>query len=158
MRRLTAAAGTAGLIVVGLGSSPALAEPGNQQIVPFTIHESQDFNVPGSPRFTSSDPLCPSGTFTDDFAHTAAWKGAASKLFLLQGTSVYTCDNGSGTILASKQVFVSFNDDGSLTATGPFKITGGTGAYAALSGSGRNTGSASAAGIAEATISGILVP
>lgn len=109
-------------------------------------------------RGAASWPLCPSGTFQDGFCHTAAWKGASSKLFLLGVTSVYTCDDGSGTFLASKKVFITFNDDGSLTTTGPFKITGGTGAHAGPQGSGRNAGYAAADGTAEATISGTVIP
>jgi hypothetical protein len=47
-------------------------------------------------------------------------------------TTVYTCDDNSGTFDMLKHVFITFNPDGSFTNTGPVQILGGTGAYVGL--------------------------
>ncbi len=132
MRKAITSTGVAGLIAVGLGAAPALADPGNQQPQPFLIHESQNF-YEGWRTFTASAPLCPSGTWEDDRAHLtdkpkAKWQEVA--------TTVYTCDDGSGTFRADKNNHIQFFPDGGITSHGPFRIVGGTGAYEGLSGSG----------------------
>ena len=169
VRRLVCVAGTAGLLATGLAVAPAMGAPGSSSVpevaqpVPFTIHEVVVFASPADPTFTAEGPICSSGTFHDDFPHTAAWKGAASKFFLL-GSTVYTCADGSGTILARKKVFITFNEDGSLTNSGPFQITGGTGAYAGLRGNGYDVGVAlvnpdtGTADVGTGTITGTIVP
>jgi hypothetical protein len=145
VRRLLCVAGTAGLLAAGLAVAPAMGAPGSPSApgaarpVPFTIHEVVVFGSPADPTFTAQGPICSAGTVHDDFTHTAAWKGAASKFFLM-GSSVYTCADGSGTILARKKVFITYNEDGSLTNSGPFEITGGTGDYAGLRGNGFDVG------------------
>jgi hypothetical protein len=70
--------------------------------------------------------------------------------------TVYTCDDGSGTFLAQKHIFLIFNEDGSQTNTGPISFKGGTGDYAGLSGHGVDTGSVTPEQTAVATISGVL--
>lgn len=144
-RRLVSVAGSAGLLATGLGVAPAMGASGSASVpdaarpVPFTIHEFVAFGSPDDPTFTAQGPICSSGTFHDDFGHSAAWKGAASKLQLM-GSTVYTCADGSGTILARKKVFITFNSDGSLTNSGPFELTGGTGDYVGLRGNGTDVG------------------
>lgn len=144
LRRLLSVASAAGLFA-GLGVAPAMGAAASSSVTetgrpePFTIHEVVDFGSPADPTFTTEGPICSSGTFHDDFTHTAAWHGAASKLTLM-GSTVYTCADGSGTILATKKVFISFNPDGSFTDTGPVEVTGGTGAYAGIHGNGKNAG------------------
>jgi hypothetical protein len=169
VRQLACVAGTAALLATGLAVAPAMGASDSSSVpeaarpVPFTIQEVVVFASPADPTFTAEGPICSSGTFHDDFPHTAAWRGAASKLFLL-GSTVYTCADGSGTILARKKVFITFHEDGSLTNWGPFEITGGTGAYAGLRGNGSDVGEAlvnpetGTADVGTGTITGSIVP
>ncbi len=169
VRRLVCVAGAAGLLASGLAVAPAMGASGSSSVpaaarpVPFTIHEVVVFGSPADPTFTAEGPICSSGTVHDDFTHTAAWKGEASKFFLM-GSSVYTCADGSGTILARKKVFITYSEDGSLTNWGPFEITGGTGAYAGLRGNGSDVGVAlvnpetGTVDVGTGTITGTIVP
>jgi hypothetical protein len=61
----------------------------------------------------------------------------------LRITTVYTCDDGSGTFDMLKHVFVVGNPDGSFSNTGPVQILGGTGAHAGLIGHGVDNGTGS---------------
>ena len=169
VRQLACVAGTAALLATGLTVAPAMGASDSSSVpeaarpVPFTIQEVVVFASPADPTFTAQGPICSAGTVHDDFTHTAAWRGAASKLFLL-GSTVYTCADGSGTILARKKVFITYNEDGSLTNSGPFEITGGTGDYAGLRGNGFDVGVAlvnPATGTVDegtGTITGTMVP
>jgi len=110
--------------------------------VPFTITE-QINTTAGTSTFTTTGPLCPSGTFADDLKVVApnpesSGTGSSGTLNLLIRT-VYTCDDGSGTFNALKHVFITFNENG-FTNTGPFQLLGGTGAYTGLSGHGVDNG------------------
>jgi hypothetical protein len=107
--------------------------------VPFTITEQINFET-GDFAFTTTGPLCPSGTFEDTVATVADGQSGQPKLNLVI-TTVYTCDDGSGTFDMLKHVFLAFNEDGS-TSTGPVQILGGTGAYAGLIGHGVDNGTA----------------
>jgi hypothetical protein len=53
-------------------------------------------------------------------------------------------------------VFVTENEDGPSTNTGPITLHGGTGAYTQLSGHGVDEGTATAEGIGTGNISGEL--
>lgn len=159
MRKIIAAAGTAGLIIVGLGVSSALADPYSQQPVPFVIHETQTgYGTEGVvATFTATWPLCTSGTFVDDYTHEAS-AGARYKINIT-GTAVYTCDDGSGTFTARKNTHMQFLADYTATAVSPFQIISGTGDYEGLQGSGTNVGLADFnAGELLATIYGQIVP
>jgi len=109
--------------------------------VPFTITEQINFAT-GVSTFTTTGPLCPSGTFKDTVATVADGQSGQPKLNLII-TTVYTCDDGSGTFDMLKHVFLTFNPDGSSTNTGPVQILGGTGAYVGLIGHGVDNGTAS---------------
>jgi hypothetical protein len=76
--------------------------------------------------------------------------------FNLRISTVYTCADGSGTFYAQKHVFLTLNDDGSSTNTGPITFHGGTGDYTTLSGHGVDVGTASADGLGVGKISGVL--
>jgi hypothetical protein len=106
--------------------------------VPFTITEQINFDT-GDFTFTATGPLCPSGTFEDTVAVAAGGQSGKPNVNLLI-TTVYTCDDGSGTFDMLKHVFLAFNEDGSSTNTGPVQILGGTGAYADLIGHGVDNG------------------
>lgn len=159
MRKIIAVAGTAGLIIVGLGTSPVLADPYKQQPVSFQIHETQTgFGTPAATAtFTASGPLCPSGTFVDAYTHEAS-PGARYRVNI-KGTAVYTCDDGSGTFLARKNTHMQFLADFTATSVSPFKIVGGTGDYEGMRGSGKNVGLGDFnTGVLSATIYGSIVP
>jgi hypothetical protein len=101
--------------------------------------------------------LCASGTFEDEVVgdRFAGHPDTTGKFNLLIRT-VFTCDDGSGTFFAQKHVFITQNEDGSSTNTGPITLHRGTGDYTRLSGHGVDNGTASAEGIGVGTISGVL--
>jgi hypothetical protein len=123
--------------IVGLAASGS-ANAAEQ--VPFTITEQVNFANPVN-TFTATGPLCPSGTFVDTVATFGGQPGHPK--VNLRVTTVYTCDDGSGTFNMLKHVFVVGNPDGSFSNTGPAQILGGTGAYAGLIGHGVDNGSGS---------------
>jgi hypothetical protein len=124
---------------------------------PFSITETIDFNSEAPPTFTATGPLCPSGTFEDVVVgdRLRGHPDTTGKFNLLIRT-VYTCDDGSGTFNAQKHVFITLNEDGSSTNTGPITLHGGTGDYTGLSGHGVDEGTASADGIGLGEISGVV--
>jgi hypothetical protein len=122
---------------------------------PFTITENIDFNSEQPPTFTATGALCDSGTFEDEVIAIGGGRGPNSKVNF-QIRTVYICDDGTGTFFAQKHVFVTANEDGSSTNTGPITLHGGTGDYTGLSGHGVDEGTASADGIGIGTISGVL--
>jgi hypothetical protein len=123
------------LAIVGLVASGS-ATAADQ--VPFTISEQINFAT-GDFTFTSTGPLCASGTFADSVQAVGSGPNAPGANLLI--TTVYTCDDGSGTFDMLKHVFLTFNPDGSATNTGPVQLLGGTGAYANLIGHGVDNGS-----------------
>jgi hypothetical protein len=112
--------------------------------VPFTITEHIDFASPDhAATFTATGPLCPSGTFVDSVAAAGGSPSGTSGMVNLLITTIYTCDDNSGTFDILKHVFITFspNDpEGPFTNTGPVQILGGTGAYADLIGHGVDNG------------------
>ena len=121
----------------------------------FTITETIDFNSQEPPTFTATGALCPSGTFEDELFAVGGGRSDNSKVNF-QLRTVYTCTDRSGTFFAQKHVFVTENEDGSSTNTGPITLHGGTGAYTQLSGHGVDEGTATAEGIGTGKISGEL--
>jgi hypothetical protein len=126
------------VLLFALAGGVASAQATEQ--VPFTITEQINFET-GDATFTATGPLCPSGTFVDTVETVGGGRSGKPKIELLI-TTVYTCDDGSGTFIMLKHVFLKFNENGS-TNTGPVQILGGTGAYAGLIGHGVDTGTAS---------------
>src|SRR5919198_6332121 len=148
-RALTVAAVAAALAVMVVTSAQA-AGP-----VPFTITENIN-GTTGERTFTATGPLCPSGMFEDSVNVFAGSHTGASGMLNLLITSVYTCDDNSGTFTLLKHVFITFNEDG-FTNTGPVQILGGTGAYADLVGHGVDNGSTSG-DIGVGNIAGWVIP
>jgi hypothetical protein len=122
---------------------------------PFTITENIDFNSEEPPTFTATGALCDSGTFEDEVIAVGGGRGPNSKANF-QIRTVYTCDDGTGTFFAQKHVFLTANEDGSSTNTGPITLHGGTGDYTRLNGHGVDEGTASADGIGIGTITGVV--
>lgn len=129
---------------------------------PFTIHEVVDFTGGGANTFTATSPLCPSGTFTDEvhnFAPNSDSSAAPDNSggLNLQIRTVFTCDDGSGSFYALKNLRITFLEDGT-TSTGPIQLMGGTGAYTRLRGHGVDNGTASFdEDFGEGLITGVLV-
>jgi hypothetical protein len=128
----------AAVVLFALVGAVAPAQATEQ--VPFTITEQINFAT-GDFTFTATAPLCPSGAFVDTVVTVGGGRSGKPKIELLI-TTVYTCDDGSGTFSMLKHVFLEFNESGS-TNTGPVQILGGTGAYAGLIGHGVDTGTTS---------------
>ena len=111
--------------------------------VPFTM--ADEVTGSAASTFTSTAPLCASGTFVDDVGVLAIARSAQARSgrgFVLI-RSVYTCDDGSGTFVMLKHLTLTFTDTG-FTDTGPVEILGGTGAYAGAAGHGFTSGSTDA--------------
>jgi len=136
-RQIVVTASTVALFASVGGVAPA---PAAQQ-VQFTITEQINFAT-GDATFTTTGPLCPTGTFVDTVATVAGAPSGQPKIEL-RITTVYTCDDNSGTFDMFKHVFLTLNPDGSSTNTGPVQILGGTGVYAGLIGHGVDDGTAS---------------
>jgi hypothetical protein len=133
MRRLARWSLPAALACFALAAAPAAnaQEP--------TIVTDITFPEEGAPfgTFTALDPLCPSGTFVDEFVGGG---GAFRSGHVDYGASAilktFTCTDGSGTftILFHPQ-FTPATPAGCLQA-GPFAVIGGSGDYAKLRGTG----------------------
>jgi hypothetical protein len=153
---LVAAAGAVAVLApLGVAASAQAAEH-----VPFTINEQITLgpNGPVLETFTATGPLCPSGTFVDTVQATQpdpAQGPGHSGQFTLIVRSVYTCDDGSGTFNALKELIGTIGPD-TVTSTGPIQLLGGTGAFTDLRGHGVDTGSISG-NTASATDSGFVV-
>jgi hypothetical protein len=151
---LVAVAGAVALLApLGAAASAQAAEQ-----VPFTINEQITLgpNGPMSETFTATGPLCSSGTFVDTVQNPPSPDQAAKSVLIVR--SVYTCDNGSGTFNAQKELVGTPGPDDTFTSTGPIQLLGGTGAFTDLIGHGVDTGSLNfATGTATATDTGVVV-
>jgi hypothetical protein len=116
----------------------ALGAPSAHAQAP-TIVTDITFPEEGEPfgTFTASAPLCPSGTFVDEFVGGG---GAFRSGHVFYHSSTvrkhFTCadDSGTFTILFHPQFTPATPPD--CEEAGPFAVVGGTGAYAQLRGSG----------------------
>jgi len=148
---LVAVAGAVALLApLGAAASAQAAEQPT-----FTINE-QIILGPDGPvleTFTSSSPLCPSGIFVDT-VQTGPGPGQgpnnSGKLQLIV-RSVYTCDDGSGSFNALKEI-----TGNGITNTGPIQLLGGTGAFTNLSGHGVDSGIRTGDNTAAATDTGVV--
>jgi hypothetical protein len=140
------------LLPLGAAAAAQAAAP-----VPFTITDQVNFNT-GVFTFTSTAPLCASGTFEDDvdvqaFAHSEQARSPGAFVLI---RSTYTCDDGSGTFYMLKHLHLTFTEEG-FTDTGPLEILGGTGAYAGIVGHGVTVGGTDeATGIGAGTDTGVI--
>ena len=138
----------------GAGTITGRIAPPASAGVPFVIHETIDHST-DSYTFTATGPLCPSGVFTDDVTVAAANPAQTRVIWRVHTT--YTCDDGSGTFTALKQLVRGQYADGAWNI-GSLRFTGGTGAYTGLSGHGTDVGESSADGHGTGTITGHLDP
>jgi hypothetical protein len=127
MRWLALVIGLVGLL---LGAVPV--EAARPQPITITTHIVFD-PFPPTGTFTATDPICPSGTFEDEFIGGSGGVTA----YALTVRKHFTCDDGSGTFTI--QFHPQFNPQNPLTfdESGPWAVVGkGTGAYATLRGHG----------------------
>lgn len=160
--RLVAVALFAPLGVLAPLGAAASAQAAEQ--VPFTINEQITLGPDGQPvlqTFTATGPLCPKGTYVDTVQATQpdpAQGPGHSGQFTLIVRSVYTCDDGSGTFNALKELIGTFVGPDTVTATGPIQLLRGTGAFTDLRGHGVDNGSIDfAAGTGTGTNTGVIV-
>jgi|SRR5918995_4346062 hypothetical protein len=103
-----------------------------------TITTDITFPEEGEPfgTFTALEPLCPSGTFVDEFVGGggAFVSGVFYRGFTVRKT--FTCDDGSGTFTILFHPQFSPATPASCEEAGPFSVVGGTGDYARLRGHG----------------------
>jgi hypothetical protein len=86
--------------------------------------------------FTATAPLCPSGTFVDEFVGGG---GAFQSGLFYHGQTVlktFTCADSSGTFTILFHPNLSPATPAGCEEAGPFAVVGGTGAYVRLRGHG----------------------
>jgi hypothetical protein len=125
-------------VLVALGCLALAAAPSAQAQAP-TIVTDITFPEEGEPfgTFTALDPLCPSGTFVDEFVGGG---GAFRSGHVDYGASAilktFTCTDGSGTFTILFHPQFTPATPASCLQAGPFAVIGGTGDYAELRGQG----------------------
>jgi hypothetical protein len=133
MRRRILALLLAALGCVALATAPSAHAQDPTIVTDITFpEEGEPFGT-----FTASDPLCPSGTFVDQFVGGGgAFRSGRVFYHGFTVRKVFTCADGSGTftILFHPQ-FTPATPAGCEEA-GPFAVIGGTGDYAQLRGHG----------------------
>jgi hypothetical protein len=125
-------------VLVALGCLALASAPSALAQEP-TIVTDITFPEEGAPfgTFTALDPLCPSGTFVDEFVGGGgAFRSGRVDYGASAIRKMFTCTDGSGafTILFHPQ-FTPATPAGCLQA-GPFAVIGGSGDYAKLRGRG----------------------
>jgi hypothetical protein len=129
--------------VVSLTVASALGFAGVAQgaQTPFTITDTIDFRT-GATAFTTTGPLCASGTYADDILAFGAPAAPSVPHSLTNDganvliRTVFTCADGSGTFTGLKHFQLVFSSDTTFTTKGQLQLQGGTGAYIGLSGHG----------------------
>jgi hypothetical protein len=127
MRRLARWSLPAALAFLAFAAVPAASAQEPTIVTDITFpEEGEPFGT-----FTASAPLCPSGTFVDEFVG-----GGGNFYGGLTVRKHFTCADGSGTftILFHPQFTPATPED--CGQAGPFSVVGGTGAYAQLRGHG----------------------
>ena len=103
-----------------------------------TITTNITFPQEGEPfgTFTATEPLCPSGTFVDEFVGGGGdfRSGRFYSAFTIR--KVLTCEDGSGTFTIQFHPQFNPTTPESCGQAGPFAVIGGTGDYTTLSGHG----------------------
>ena len=126
------------LVLAAIACLALAAAPSAQAQEP-TIVTDITFPEEGEPfgTFTASAPLCPSGTFVDEFVGGG---GAFRSGHVDYGASAIlktiTCTDGSGTFTILFHPQFTPATPGDCGEAGPFSVVGGTGAYAQLRGHG----------------------
>ncbi len=118
-------------VLLALGCLALAAAPSAQGRAP-TIVTDITFPEEGEPfgTFTASDPLCPSGTFVDQFVGGGG-SFRSERVFVSAATvrKVCTCDDGSGTSTIQFHPQSMPATAVGCGASGPFAVVPGTGAH-----------------------------
>lgn len=126
------------LILIALAALMLATAPAAYAQEP-TITTDITFPEEGEPfgTFTATEPLCPSGTFVDEFVGGGG-AFASDKFFYSAFTirKFLTCDDGSGTFTILFHPQLNPTTPESCAQAGPFAVVGGTGDYATVSGHG----------------------
>ena len=122
------------LILVPVLACAALAAAPSAHAQEPTIVTDITFPEDGAPfgTFTASDPLCPSGTFVDEFVGG----GGGVRFGASTVRKVFTCDDGSGTFTIQFHPQFTPATSAGCEVSGPFAVIGGTGDYERLLGQG----------------------
>ena len=101
-----------------------------------TIITDVTFPEQGAPfgTFTATAPLCPSGTFVDQFVAAGGFPSGHAHAVTVRKT--FTCADGSGTFTVLFHPQLTQATPSGCEEAGPFAVVGGTGAYAKLRGHG----------------------
>jgi hypothetical protein len=139
------------LVLVALAALMLAAAPAAYAQEP-TITTHITFPEEGEPfgTFSANEPLCPSGTFVDEFVG-----GGGRDVSAFTIRKFLTCDDGSGTFTILFHPQFNPTTPESCLQAGPFAVVGGTGDYATLSGhgdfclsgTGENTGTETFTGV-----------
>ena len=127
------------VVLVALAALMLAAAPAAYAQEP-TITTDITFPEEGEPfgTFTATEPLCPSGTFVDEFVGGGG--AFMSDKFFYSAFTIrkhFTCDDGSGTFTILFHPQFNPTTSASCDQEGPFAVVGeGTGDYATLSGHG----------------------
>lgn len=121
------------VVLVALGCLALGAAPSAQGQAPAIVTDIT-FPEGGEPfgTFTASEPLCPSGTFVDEFVGGGG--GAFSHAATVR--KMFTCADGSGTFTILFHPQHTPATPPGCEEAGPFAVVGGTGDYARLRGHG----------------------
>ena len=125
------------LVLAAIACLALAAAPSAQAQEP-TIVTDITFPEEGEPfgTFTASAPLCPSGTFVDEFVGG----GGAFRSGVFHHASTvrkhFTCADGSGTFTILFHPQGTPATPGDCGEAGPFSVVGGTDAYSQLRGHG----------------------
>ena len=104
-----------------------------------TIVTDITFPEEGEPfgTFTATEPLCPSGTFADEFVGGGgAFRSGQVFYHAFTVRKTFTCADSSGTFTILFHPQFSPATPADCEEAGPFAVVGGTGAYAQLRGHG----------------------
>ncbi len=116
--------------------SAATAAPPTAATITTTIifpEEGEPFGT-----FTATEPLCPSGTFVDEFVGGggAFNPKAPAPYHAFTVRKTFTCADGSGTFTILFHPQFNPATPSECEEAGPFAVVGGTGSFANLSGHG----------------------
>jgi hypothetical protein len=118
---------------LALATSPAQAELPQ----PMTITTTVAFSGPPQGTFTASGPICPSGTFVDEFvAGGGSFRAPRLIAYALTVRKHFTCADGSGTFTVQFHPQFHPSSDLNFHESGPWAMSEGTGKYGNLKGHG----------------------
>jgi hypothetical protein len=117
---------------LALGIAPTAYAQDPTIVTDITFDQGAPFGT-----FTADAPLCPSGTFVDEFVGGGgAFNSGRVFYHAFTIRKVFTCANGSGTFTILFHPQLNPGTPAGCEEAGPFAVVGGTGAFAKLRGQG----------------------